>query len=241
MRLGKTKTGLEVLVLDYEEELECARRFCQMLDLLWIEDSSKLYRPLCKMFFKKSNGLSFIAEELMNLDDEIERHNHSLKPEYAEEHGLPGFGFMEYEGETKITFDGDPANASEKQDYESRQNRSRREVARAWKEAWEERPKGWLHERFPNFPGDKVLRPPTTPGERQKEDRKLEAEFWKEVDKIQDEANCSREQAYLYVKDYMERATFTENEVLDPHPKRKKKPVIDVEVWRSDLEEELDE
>ncbi len=228
MRLGKTKGGFEVLVLDYDEELECARRFCHMLDLLWIEDYSKLFKPLCNMFFKKSNGWHFLAEEIMNLDDEIAKYNQSLKPEYAEEYGLPDFGFLKYEGETKITFEGDPANVSEKQDFDSRKDRTRREVARAWKEAWEERPKGWLRERYDVFPGNKLLRPPQVASDRRKEDRKRETAFWEEVDKIQSEAKCSRQQAYLYVSDYMERASFEENEVSDPHSDRIKKPIVDV-------------
>lgn len=243
MKLAKTKdTETEVLVLDYEEELEVARRFCVMLDLLWIEDRPKLFRPLCDLFYRKSYGLNFVAEELMELDDEIEHYNRSLKPSYAAEYGIPDFGFLEYEGEAKLTFDGDPANLKEKEDYDARQIRSRREVARAWKEAWEEHPKGWLHERFPDFPGEKVLHVPQTANERWDDDVKLERAFWAEVDRIQKEPDCSsRLQAFLYVRDYMERAKFIENELRDPHKDLVTKPVIDVEIWREGRRKDIED
>lgn len=228
-------SGVVLMILDYEEELECARKFCAMLDLLWIEDVPALFKPLEKMFFKKSVGRLFVLEDFLEFDSAIIDHNKSINdlPDIME--GLV------HEGESKSVMIPDPANLVGGKGYDDRLDRSKKEIARAWKEAWEERPKGWLHERFPDFPGEELLNPTPTAEQCRDKDHELEREFWAMVDEKQKFFGCSRGQAILEVSDYIPRARFDENRLGDHNSRKVVKPVIEMGEWGKERQDEIDE
>ncbi len=225
---------VSVMHLTYDEELECARKFCTMLDLLWIEDRKALYKPLCRLFFKKSKGWDFTVEEFVEFDDAIQAHNETVEPEYFEYHGLPNICADMDENDEAIGYGVLPANVDGYETREEKKMRYRREVARAWKEAWAERPKGYLRTRYPIFPGDDFLNPADTPEEVREKDLTLEREFWVMVDHKQEHFGCSRKQAILEVTDYMPRAIFEENMLPDPNPKKLVKPLIEMDEMDED-------
>lgn len=226
---------VEMLHLDYDEELEMARLFCEMLDRLNIEDFKSVYDPLFDLFVKKSLGNDFTSEELIGLSDAILKYNECWEPEYSEKYGLPDLGSIVENNNSCIDFGAIPTHSkSKKLTSDERKDLYRKEIARAWKEAWDERPNGYLRERFPRFPGIDLLRPPHTSNDTWDADVKKERKFWAEVDKVQREEKCSRKQAYLYVRDYMPRATFDENQLVDRHKDLVGSPVVDLDTLRDE-------
>ena len=223
---------LEYLRLDYDEELGVARVFCKILDRIGIEDYPSVYDKLVELFIKKSFGHDFLLEEFQSLVEAIDVYNQRWDPEWAAEHGLPDpIDALNEKGE-KIEFGFTPTHAAEMEDYKTMY---RREIARAWKEAWDEHPRGYLRERFEErFPGDDFLNPPPTAEDRWEKDQQLESEFWDMVDEKQEYFECSRHQAILEVSDYMPRAQFDENRMADPNPLKVVKPVIDIDQFAKD-------
>lgn len=226
--------------LTYDEELECARKFCTMLDMLWLEDSPKIYNQVSKLFFKKSKGWDFLLEEFVELDDAIQHHNSTVDPKYAEYHMLPDLcdGLHEDGDCISMSFGVSPANVKAVDTTNTHKLRYHMEIARAWEEAWLESPKGYLRERFSIFPGEMLLHPGPTPNEKSEDDLRREREFWDMVDEKQEYFGCSRQQAIIEVTDYMPRAIFDENRMSDPNVGRIVKPVISMDEWEDNHQDD---
>ena len=237
---GRDGEEIEYMRLDYDEELETARLFCEMLDRLSLEDFPDVYDKVYHLFIKKSFGNDFRFQEFQELYESIEVYNARWDEEYTEKYGLPDISNIQ-QSDDCIDFGVVPANIDEVQNLEDRKTRYRREVARAWKEAWDERPKGYLRQRFPRFPGIDLLEAPKSSQELREIDLKRELKFWSMVDEKQEFFKCSREQAIREVSDYMPRAVNEHNRINDHDPERVVNPVIDMEEWYRRREEELDE
>lgn len=235
-------TGENTLIkLTYDEELECARKFCAMLDLLWIENHSTLFKPLCDLFWKKSMGHDFTMDEFANLAEKALEYNTRLDPDYAAKHGLPSLYEDMEDNDEHIEFGNVPAHTKGRKTKKDLKLQYRKEIARAWKEAWQEHPGGWCQERYPAFPGDEILNPAATANDMWEKDVKLEREFWEMVDRRQVTFGCSRREAIREVSDYIPRARFEENRLADPDPERVVNPVIDLDELMEEREAEFED
>ncbi len=232
---------LKFLRLTYDEELATARKVCQILDLLWVEDRPSIFKKITHAFYKKSNGHDFLVDEFAELDYEIQRYNSELDEDYAAKHGLPDLCDDLVDDNTCMEYGLKPVHMYGGDNNDQKKLRYRKDIARAWKEAWEEYPRRWLHERYPVFPGEKLLNPDPTADQLYEKDQKLEREFWAMVDKKQEFFECSRQQAIIEVSDYTPRASFPENRMADPNPRRVVKPVVELDSLQKEREDEIDE
>jgi len=183
----------------YDEELMFAKSILDNLTLIWLDlDDQKWFEFIFNMKSKYGKSLTFDAfewyYEWMNRKD-IEMPNFSEK------------------GRTIR----DSISGKHKHDFIIEHGV---QIKRAWKEAWEMHPtirkKGY--EFFPSDNYEDSL--PT--GESLKikvveEQFQKEREFWIEVDKVQDECECTRSEAVTIVSDYKYRGNLPATEqIQDP-------------------------
>jgi len=187
----------------YDEELYFAQSVLDILVLPWLDlDDENVFEHIFKSHAKRGSGLT------------IEDFDWYISWMDRKERNVPKFKLNNKSMRDAIH------NVQSKEDFIERKAI---EVKRAWKEAWENHPiRTKAYEFFPSLNYEDSL--PTSSVLRQQLVDKhinMDYNYWNEVDKVQDEYECSRPEAITLTSDYMKRGNLPKGlKRTDPNPKR---------------------
>lgn len=179
--------GQEFVSLNTEEEYDLARIVLDLLSKRWVQ--GELNDLLKRIYYiRSSRGSMLRIEECLQLLEALDRY------------GMPDPGWEDDGTDIWREFD------SEKS-VQSRNEEARRMVIRIWRDVWQDHPVRSVADEFLIFPGDNIRDKPAKVIDEQEQ---IERDFWAEVNRVVQEFDCSRRDAYALVSDYMERGDFSE-------------------------------
>lgn len=181
----------DVLTLTYEEEHDLSGKVMDYMSLRWVwGDLQTLLERIYHI--KCLSGGWLNVEDILKLLQFTERYN--LDPPAFNDDGNSIISDLD-----KLQY---PTN-------ESRSLESRRMIIMAWREVWESHDGiKSIADKFKTFPGDSERSMGVTLSEEEMATQALiEADFWAEVCRVEEEFNyrCTRQEAYTQVSDYMPR------------------------------------